>query len=154
MKNEAVTHGTITIEKSFPHPPEKVFAAWADPKKKQRWFAEGEGFEVSSFELDFRVGGRERTHFRGTNHPPMTNETYFHDIVENRRIIMSYSMTMDGRRPFSVSLATVEIEPSQGGSRMVFTEQAVFLEGGDGPDLRRAGWAKGFERLDDALKRS
>ncbi|NUO53163.1 MAG: polyketide cyclase [Polyangiaceae bacterium] len=153
MKHGPVTHETITIERTYPHAPEKVFAAWADPKKKRRWFAEGEGFGVESYEVDFRVGGHERTLFRGTSQPPMTNETYFHDIVENRRIVMSYAMTMDGRR-FSVSLATIEIEPSKDGSRMLFTEQAAFLEGADGPEMRRAGWTKLFEQLDGTLKQS
>lgn len=151
MKHEAVTHEKITIERHYPHTPEKVFAAWADPKKKRRWFAEGEGADVESYEVDFRVGGYERARFRGGSHPPMTNETHFHDIVENRRIIMSYSMTTEGRR-FSVSLATIEIEPSKDGARMLFTEQAAFLEGADGPDMRRAGWTKLFTQLERVLQ--
>ena len=34
-----VSHGTFTIERELPHPPARVFAAWADPKAKAQWFA-------------------------------------------------------------------------------------------------------------------
>ncbi len=43
MQSQSVTHGTYVIERSFPVKPERVFAAFADPVKKQRWFAAGEG---------------------------------------------------------------------------------------------------------------
>jgi uncharacterized protein YndB with AHSA1/START domain len=34
-----VSHGTFVIERELPHAPARVFAAWADPKAKARWFA-------------------------------------------------------------------------------------------------------------------
>ena len=34
-----VSHGTFVIEREFPYPPARVFAAWADPKAKALWFA-------------------------------------------------------------------------------------------------------------------
>lgn len=37
----------------------------------------------------------------------MTNDTVFHDIVQDRRIVSSYAMTRAGER-FSVSLSTLE----------------------------------------------
>ena len=51
-----VTHATFSLERSYPAPPARVFAAWADPAAKARWFAGGSG---SGHQLDFRVGGRE-----------------------------------------------------------------------------------------------
>ena len=59
-----VVHRTFSVERAYPAPPARVFAACAAPETKRRWFAEGAGFEVDEFTLDFRVGGFERTRFR------------------------------------------------------------------------------------------
>jgi uncharacterized protein YndB with AHSA1/START domain len=37
VDDQQITHGTFTIEKRYPHAPEKVFDAFRDPVKKRRW---------------------------------------------------------------------------------------------------------------------
>ncbi|NLE85237.1 MAG: polyketide cyclase [Myxococcales bacterium] len=150
MSQPSVHHDSFTIERTFAATPERVFAAFADPVKKRRWFVEGEGWTVDSYEADFREGGFERSRFRFNDGPEMTNETYYHDIIPGRRIINSYSMTWGGKR-ISVSLATVDIEPDGAGSRVRFTEQAVFFEGSDGVEGRRQGWTELIGKLEEEL---
>jgi hypothetical protein len=41
----------------------------------------------------------------------------------------------------------VELLPAANGTDLVFTEQAAFFEGGDGPAMRKAGWGELLERL-------
>jgi activator of Hsp90 ATPase-like protein len=54
-------HGTFVIERDLPHPPARVFAAWAEPKAKAAWFSGPSGkWTPLEREMDFRVGGRER----------------------------------------------------------------------------------------------
>ena len=69
-----VVHRTLSVERTYPAPPAHIFAAFADPGTKRRWFAEGADFEVDEFTLDFRVGGFERTRFRsaGSAPPPIS----------------------------------------------------------------------------------
>lgn len=150
MSLKPVDHDELVIERHLKASPERVFAAWADPVKKRSWFAEGEPFVLESFESDFREGGFERSRFRLKNGPEMTNETYHHEIVPNRRVIQSYSMTLGGKR-ISVSLATVELEPEGDGTHLKFTEQAAFLEGADGVERRRDGWNVLLDRLTSLL---
>ena len=64
MKKTSVIHNKFVIERSYPAKPERVFAAFADPVKKRRWFVEGDHHEIEHYELDFRVGGRENARFR------------------------------------------------------------------------------------------
>jgi uncharacterized protein YndB with AHSA1/START domain len=48
-------------------------------------------------------------------------------------------MSMD-EKPFSASLATIELLPDGSGTDLVFTHQGAYFEGADGPEMRKRGW--------------
>lgn len=155
MNLPAVTHGTFVIERSYDAARERVFAAFADPEKKRRWFADGRGMEVVEFTTDFREGGIDRTCSRfGPSSPfpglTMTNESRYLDIVPGGRIIMAYTMAIGDRR-ISVSLATIEFFSQGSGTRLVFTDQGAYFEGSDGVQMREGGWAKLLDSMGQAL---
>ncbi len=151
MAEQPVMHNTFMIERSYPKPPERVFAAFGDAAKKRRWFAEGEHHDVELFETDFRVGGRERFQYRfkeGTPFPgvALTNEASFEDIVPGQRVVTASTMSLGGRR-ISVSLVTFEFIPTVSGTTLKCTHQGVFFEGSGGPQIREAGWRALLDRL-------
>ena len=155
MQERSVTHATFVIERSYPKPTERVFAAFSDPATKRRWFAEGDEFEVDALEMDFRVGGNERSSFR-TRGAICTNDTVYRDIVPNRRIVIAYTMSLgdhNGEHRISSSHATFELLSTQTGTDLVFTEQAAFFEGADGAKMREEGWRKLLESLARELAR-
>jgi uncharacterized protein YndB with AHSA1/START domain len=158
MEQPSVTHSTFVIERSFPATPERVFVAFADPAKKRRWFAEeDEGQAVEAFEMDFRVGGSERARFRfkeGTPFPgaALENDGTYQDIVPNRRIVLASTMSLGDKR-ISASLLTAEFLRTEKGTDLIFTNQAAFFEGADGPKLREAGWRKLLGQLAEELAR-
>ncbi len=118
---------------------EQVFRAFSDPAAHDRWFVKADGWPVAEYSHDFRVGGRESGRFSKDGKTFYTNDTIYLDIVENRRIISAYTMAENGRR-ISASVATVDIQPHGAGARIVFTEQAAFLDGLDKVEYRRQGW--------------
>ena len=156
MKERSVIHATFVIERSFPATPQRVFAALSDPAKKSRWFRETDKSEFNSFEMDFRVGGRERSTFRIEGGPVdgviCTNDTTYQDIVPDSRIVFAYTMAL-GERRFSASLATFELLDADAGTKLVFTEQAAFFEGADGTEMRKDGWEGLLDRLGNELAR-
>jgi uncharacterized protein YndB with AHSA1/START domain len=138
MTQRTVTHATFTIERHYDATPAQVFAAWADPDAKRRWFGQSEGWTTTEYELDFRIGGGERFRGRPEDGPVITYDAVFQDIVEGERIVYSYVMTSDGQR-ISVSVATVEIAAAGDGARLVFTEQGAFLDGLETAASREGG---------------
>jgi len=146
MKERSVTHATFTIERHYPKPPQSVFAALSVPAQKRRWFAaDDKEFQVEKFEMDFRVGGTERSSFlvKGME---CVNDTVYLDIVPGLRIVLAYTMTLGGMR-ISSSQATFELLSAENGTDLIFTEQGAFFEGADGPQMRQEGWTKLLESL-------
>jgi uncharacterized protein YndB with AHSA1/START domain len=151
MQEQSVIHSTFVIERTYPATPERVFAAFADPAKKRRWFVEGDHHEVEHFEMDFRVGGKERARFRFKKGTPVqglacTNDTVYQDIVPNQRVVLASTMSL-GEKCISASLVTFEFVPSEAGTDLICTHQGAFFEGSDGPEMREEGWRKLLDKL-------
>src|SRR5262249_47272323 len=120
MDKANVTHNTFIIERNYPVPPECAFAAFSDPAKKRRWFAEGEGSKVESFEMDFRVGRRETTNFSFGGPPPSPNDTFFLKTTSTRLFALAYTMTR-GAHCFSSSQAPFNFVPTEKGTNLIST---------------------------------
>lgn len=150
MTQSTVSHGNFTIERRYDAAPRVVFQAFADPAQKRGWFVEGEGWTIDSYEADFRVGGFEKSRFRFGDGDPMGNDTLYIDIVENRRIVFAYAMTMKDKA-FSASVATIEFRPEGEGTLLVYTEQVAHLDGIDTTADRESGCRGLFEALDAFL---
>jgi uncharacterized protein YndB with AHSA1/START domain len=143
-ESATVNHATFTIERTFPVAPSRVFAAFADPAKKRRWFAAGAGHAVTEpHQMDFQVGGREHSERRIQGGPidgaRLENDTVYMDIIPDARIVLAYTMSVNGKR-ISSSLATFELQPTAEGTRLVFTDQGAYFENSDGQEIRKQGW--------------
>jgi uncharacterized protein YndB with AHSA1/START domain len=148
VTERSTSHDTFVIERTYPASPARVFAAWASPKAKQAWFGGGEGWK--SYEMDFKVGGRER----GLGGPPggdvYTYDATYHEIVPGERIVYAYVMDRNETR-ISVSVATIEIAADGAGTRLTMTEQGVFLDGQDKSEFREGGTKELLDALGKAL---
>ena len=151
MTERSVTHTTFVIERPYAAPPARVFAAFADPEIKKRWFG-GPPEWGSEGEMDFRVGGRETSRGGPPGGPIHAFESRYYDIVPDQRIIFGYDMHLDENR-ISVSLATVELMPMGAGTQLKYTEQGAFLDGFDDAGARRRGNIELLDALGAELKR-
>jgi uncharacterized protein YndB with AHSA1/START domain len=126
-----VTHATFSLERRYPVPVHQVFAAWADPDAKARWFAGG---------------------------PVMTFESFYRDIVLGQRIVYSSTLST-GDEVVTVSLTTVELStdelgPGGDGTRLVLTEQGTYLDGREDPSWREHGTGDWLDALGAELTAS
>ena len=156
MEQPKVIHSTFVVERNFPKPPEVVFAAFADPAKARRWYAEGEGHDLQEFTSDFRVGGAQTLRYRlrpGTPVAGMTinNQARYQEIQPNRRIVMQTTMDLEDKRILAAQV-TIELLPNGGGTDLILTNQGAFFEGGLTPEMLQAGWRGLLEKLASTIQ--
>ena len=154
MPEPSVIHSTFVVERSYPQPPERVFGAFAQPARKRRWYAEGD-HELQEFEMEFRVGGGERLHYRfKEGHPiagsEINNESTYQDIVPDNRIVSTQKMALNGK-PVNINVVTFEFLPSGTGTNLVLTVQGTFIDWPDGAKMVEQGWRGLVERLGKEL---
>ena len=140
----------LRIERRYETPRAAVFAAWSSAEAKARWFMGPDEWQREPLELDFRVGGRERSVGGAIGGPVYTCNAIYWDIVEPERIVYTYEMLED-ERLMSVTLATVELAADGDGTRLDLTEQGAFLDELEQPALREQGWGSLLDALGRAL---
>ena len=152
IKERTVTHSTFSVERVYDAKPARVFAAWADPDIKRRWFKGPEDWTSGDYELDFRVGGYERESGGPPGGPVHYYEARYWDIVPNQRIVSTYDMHLDETR-ISVSLATVELKAAGSSTKLTYTEQGAYLDGFDDVSSRQNGTGGLLDALGEELNR-
>ena len=151
MTDRTQTHATFVLEREYPVPVDRVWAAFADPEIKQQWFGSDDFVYVERSD-DFRIGGVVIDNARHGEDGPLSQfRATYTDITPSERIVYSYDMWLDGAHA-STSITTVVFEPLDDGTRLTFTEQGVHLDGvhGPGPDAA-AGRESGTADLLDAI---
>lgn len=155
MSQHTQTHATFVLEREYPVPADRVWAAFADPEIKAQWFGGSEFVDVRRGD-DFRVGGTWIDDGRPSEDSPMSRfRATYTDLVEHERIVYSYDMWLDDAHA-STSLTTIALQavdtPEGPATRLTFTEQGVHLDGvhGPGPEAA-AGREMGTDGLLDAL---
>jgi uncharacterized protein YndB with AHSA1/START domain len=152
MSEHSSEHATFVIERSYDAKPEQVFAAWASKEAKGAWFGPKD-HAFGGYELDFKVGGRESFAVTISEELRYTYEALCQDIVVDERIVYTYEMHRNEDR-ISVSVATVEMRPAEGGTALRLTEQGVFLDGHDTAEQREHGTRELLGALAEALSAS
>jgi uncharacterized protein YndB with AHSA1/START domain len=106
--------------------------------------------DEDAYQLDFTVGGKETNRGGPPGGLVYSFDAVYQDIVLDTRIVYSYTMDAGADR-ISVSVTTVEFAGEGEGTRLTFTEQGVFLDGGDTPDIREGGTKELLDKLGEAL---
>ncbi|MEV4642323.1 SRPBCC domain-containing protein [Actinoplanes sp. NPDC049548] len=138
-----IAHSGFTLTRDYPAPVERVWAAFADEQEKLSWWGAGDAMEHREWSFDFRVGGRDIAEGKFHDGPVSRYEATYTDIVEHVRIVTTYDMWLDGTH-MSTSVATLEFEPVDEGTRFTHVEHGAFFDqfGDDGPN--REGGTRGL----------
>jgi uncharacterized protein YndB with AHSA1/START domain len=145
----STVHNTFVIDHHYPYPPTTLFAAFSEPARKRRWFADRDGQHAEQF------GGIERVLYRMGPETPfpgvaISTVATYQDIVPNLRVVFAQTMTL-GDRHITSALVTFEFLPNAAGTDLICTHQGAFYEGSDGPKMREDGWRRLLDLLEKSL---
>ena len=152
LTERSTSHTNFTIERTYPVPVEQVWQAHADNSQRVQWFGAEENFTATLESEDFRVGGQTIQDGQWHGGPTSRYVSTYTDIVENRRIVNTYDMWVDGAH-LSTSLNSTEFEAVEGGTRVTYTEHGAFFDGLEDGSQRETGFQGIFDTLAAYLAR-
>ncbi|HEY6024288.1 MAG TPA: SRPBCC domain-containing protein [Pseudolabrys sp.] len=140
------TKPSLIIKRRFNAPPAKVFEAWTDPEKLNRWMGGAEIGTVRA-EADVRVGGRYRIVMQkhGDSEEHDVSGVY-REVVPNEKLVFTWAWKTTPERE---SLVTITFKDDGGGTLMTFVHEQFFDEGAR--DRHQQGWNTSFEKLEKYL---
>ena len=143
----SIAHSTFVIDRGLDAPLARVWQAFADPVQKHEWFGTSDDWATVEDTDDFRVGGTAVSEGEFHGGPVSRYVATYTDIVEPRRIVVTYDMWLDGAH-ISTSLATYEFA-ADGPDRtsLRYTEQGAHLDGLDSAAGREEGTRGIFDTL-------
>ena len=134
---------SLTLTRSYPVPPERVWRAWTDPQALKRWFGPGGEDPVSVADLDVRKGGRFRIVFGGADGKAHKVQGVYREVVPHRRLVFTW--TWPNTTPERESVITIEFRAQGGGTELVFRQEQFFDTAAR--DGHQRGWTESFAKL-------
>ncbi len=138
----------LSLNRSYPVAPEKVWRAWTDPEALKKWWGPGANDPVSLAQLDVRVGGRFRIVFGGPQGKDHEVQGVYKEVVPNRKLVFTW--TWPNSTPERESLVTIAFKRAAGGTELEFLHAQLFDE--TVRDGHKRGWTESFAKLDQFLR--
>ena len=137
---------SLTIKRRFNAPPEKVYAAWIDPKKLAQWMGPS-GTQRVEAECDLRVSGRYAIKMVMTDDEHNVSGVY-REIVPNEKLVFTWAWRSTPERE---SLVSLTFNKDGGGTIMTLLHEQFFDEAAR--DRHNAGWTGTMDKLENYLSR-
>jgi len=128
---------SFDLDRTYPAPPERVWAAWTRADLLERWACPDPAWRVSTCEVDAREGGGYRLRFGPRPAGDACSETATFTVFEPVERLVLEVLT-EGEDMNERSRCTVLLVPVEGGTRLELTVEG--LSGALTAEHMRAGW--------------
>lgn len=140
---------TLTLERRFAHPRERVFDAWTRPEALRSWFGP-EGMSSEGAEADVRVGGSYRVPMVGPDGDDHIVYGTYEEIDPPSRLVFTWAWEVCGDDPGGYEmLVTVEFQADGDATLMTLHQEG--LASAEARDRHDEGWSSSFNCLDAYL---
>ncbi len=137
---------TVTVEKRFRFPAERVYDAWLDRECAKKWLFASEDGEMVTYEIDPVVGGGFRFTDRRDGEEWEHVGTYL-ALERPHRIVFHFAIPAFDPEP---DLVTIEIRPDGDGCVLTLTHD-MDAKYADYFDRTVSGWTKMMDMLETHL---
>ncbi len=137
---------TLTMERTFAAPAQRVFDAFTSEEVMRRWWHAGHDWETTEAQVDLRLGGALRVVMRD----PHEDVEYggggeYTEIDPPARLAFTWTWDNDTKR----QLIEIDFEETDGATRMRFTHSGLWDE--ESVASHEGGWSTAFENLGRTL---
>jgi uncharacterized protein YndB with AHSA1/START domain len=137
---KAAEHVEVRVTQRLNAPPDRVFAAWLDPKFAGRWLFATASRPMARVSIDARVGGFFRFAEDENGETPEYSGVYI-EVTPPSRLV--FTLAID-RQLKEASRVTVEIMPRRGGSEVSLMQERVPVDHARGTEGRWTGMLYGL----------
>jgi uncharacterized protein YndB with AHSA1/START domain len=137
----------ILVSREFDAPRHLIYQAWTTPELVRRWWSGSRG-EMTTVEIDLRVGGRWRFALATEGGGEVAFSGEYREVVPDERIV--YTEVFEGR-PDAQALTTVTFTETAGRTTLAIL---IRYDGRQARDAHRAYMQDGLEEALDLLGRT
>ena len=134
---------SLSLVRTIKAPPEKVFAAWTDPKTLKKWMSPTKEMEVAVAETDLRVGGRYRILMREPDGREHGVVGIYKEIVNPKKLAFTWGWENSAEMN---TLVTVELRRKGAGTELTLTHSKFADD--KTRDMHNQGWMGCIGRLE------
>ena len=134
---------SLSLVRTIKAPPEKVFAAWTEPKTLKKWMSPTKEMEVAVAETDLIVGGRYRIVMREPNGKEHKIGGVYEEIEKPKKIAFTWGW--EGSSD-AETLVTVELRKKGAATELTLTHSKFTDD--KTRDMHNQGWMGCIGRLE------
>lgn len=137
----------LSITRTYPVAPEKVWRAWTEPQVLKQWFGPSSPSTLCVAEIDLRVGGRYRLAFSAPDGEVHDVSGVYQEVDPNKRLVFTFAWKST---PDRVSQVAIALTPNEEGTEFKFVHDRFFNE--KARDNHAGGWPLFFDNLGNMLR--
>jgi glutathione S-transferase len=142
------TGPTLTIERTFNAPAQRVFDAFTSEEVMRRWWHAGADWETPEASVDLRIGGEVRVVMRN----PHADVSYggggvYTEIDPPARL--AFTWIWDDDDEHTEQLIVIDFDESGGSTHVTFSHQNLWNE--EAVRNHREGWTAALDNLERVL---
>ena len=134
---------SLSLVRTIKAPPEKVFAAWTDPKTLKKWMSPTKEMDVAVAETDLKIGGSYRIVMREPDGKEHRVFGVYKEIVNPKKIAFTWGW--EGSSD-AETLVIVELRKKGAGTELTLTHSKFADD--KTRDMHNQGWVGCIGRLE------
>ncbi|MDH3713021.1 MAG: SRPBCC domain-containing protein [Gammaproteobacteria bacterium] len=148
LASDMMPDRVLQLTRYYPHPRERVFAAWTQPEQLVKWWGP-ESVHIAHWKFDVRVNGSWETTMRNQDGSEFFVSGKYLELTPPSRLAFSWAWTNDGERGHETTV-TVEFNKKNNGTELTLTQE--LFETNDARDLHNEGWSSSLDCLAEHLR--